>query len=61
MTHEEEACTGNLREVLAFFLTVSVSDEECSVDQGACKEAIPSRAEPKIKSAVKALSNLRKC
>lgn len=55
------ACTENLRKVLAFFLTVSVSNQDYSVDQGACKEAIPSRAEPKIKSAVKALSILRKC
>lgn len=54
------ACVGNLRKVLAFFMAVFGSSEDCPVDQDG-KEAVPSRAEPKRKSTVKASSKLRKC
>ena len=58
---QKTACTGNLRKVLTFFIAVFGSSDDYPVDQGACKEATPSRAEPKMKSTVKVLSNLRKC
>lgn len=55
------ACMGYPMKVLTFFIAVFGSNEDCPVDQDACKEAIPSKAELKIKSTVKVWSNLRKC